>query len=361
MKQKLFFISFLLLFSSLAFAQKFSGQWKGVFDDRSVASGSFGGSQCEYVIDLEATGTNVTGYSYTYYTDQGKRYYTICKLVGFLDKKKKYIEVKETERTKTNVPENIGNCFQIHRLNYSKEQDGNESLTGTWIPVPGQLGNCGFGNTSLMRRNLRSEFPNFKNNFAKTTTKSPVGRTRPPVAKTIKKAPEKKVTPPPVVSKAPVKKAPNDIVLKPRVDSFTKQEPQEKIFPQKAISELLPFEKRNNTLIKTIEVDNESVRVDLYDNGEVDGDSISLYYNRKLLLSHKRLSEQAITLMIPVPQNNEVNELVMYAENLGTIPPNTALMVVTDGKKRYEVRITSDLQKSGAIRFVHKKPEINKN
>jgi hypothetical protein len=44
----------------------------------------------------------------------------------------------------------------------------------------------------------------------------------------------------------------------------------------------------------------------------------------------------------------------MYAENLGTIPPNTALMVVTDGSNRYEVRIASDLEKSGVIRFIHK-------
>ena len=44
----------------------------------------------------------------------------------------------------------------------------------------------------------------------------------------------------------------------------------------------------------------------------------------------------------------------MYADNLGSIPPNTALMVVTDGGNRYEVRISSDLQKSGLIRFVHK-------
>ena len=44
----------------------------------------------------------------------------------------------------------------------------------------------------------------------------------------------------------------------------------------------------------------------------------------------------------------------MYAENLGEIPPNTALMVVTDGENRYEVRISSDLEKSGVIRFVYK-------
>jgi hypothetical protein len=44
----------------------------------------------------------------------------------------------------------------------------------------------------------------------------------------------------------------------------------------------------------------------------------------------------------------------MYAENLGLIAPNTALMVVTDGPNRYEIRITSDLEKSGTIRIVRK-------
>jgi hypothetical protein len=48
------------------------------------------------------------------------------------------------------------------------------------------------------------------------------------------------------------------------------------------------------------------------------------------------------------------NELTMFAENLGSIPPNTALMIVNDGDKRYEVRITSDTQKNGTIAFVHK-------
>ena len=94
--------------------------------------------------------------------------------------------------------------------------------------------------------------------------------------------------------------------------------------------------------------------VTLYDNGAVDGDSISLFYNGKLILSHKMLSEKPITLNLDATTNHAVNELTMYAENLGTIPPNTALMVVTDGDSRYEVRISSDLKKSGTIRFIHK-------
>jgi type IV secretory pathway VirB9-like protein len=41
----------------------------------------------------------------------------------------------------------------------------------------------------------------------------------------------------------------------------------------------------------------------------------------------------------------------MYADNLGSIPPNTALMVVTVAGKRYEVNITSTEQTSGTVRF----------
>ena len=87
----------------------------------------------------------------------------------------------------------------------------------------------------------------------------------------------------------------------------------------------------------------------------MDGDSVSLFLNGKLLVTRKKLTTQPLSIRIPKNEVEDENELVMYAENLGTIAPNTALMVVTDGTKRYEVRITSDLQKSGTIRFVKKK------
>ena len=71
------------------------------------------------------------------------------------------------------------------------------------------------------------------------------------------------------------------------------------------------------------------------------------------MLSHKRLTEKPISISLEVSPDHEMSELTMYAENLGKFPPNTALMVVMDGEKRYEVRIASDLKKSGTIRFVH--------
>ena len=72
-----------------------------------------------------------------------------------------------------------------------------------------------------------------------------------------------------------------------------------------------------------------------------------------MILSHKNAIEKPISLKLALDENVEENIVTMYAENLGTIPPNTALMIVTDGDKRYEVRITSDTEKSGSVIFVN--------
>lgn len=360
-------------FASQLSAQNFTGQWKGEFVDNSTAFVGWGGDRCEYVLEIECRGTKVTGYSYTYFSDGGKRYYTICKLSGTLNKASKYIEVTETERTKTNVPVNIRNCFQIHRLTYFKQGD-DQILEGTWVPVPNQDGDCGFGTTVLSRRVLQKN-PSYYNNAttkAKPKQTSPVAKnkpaqTTPPVVKTV----PKKITPPavvktepkktttstpPVVKKEPEKQTENIA----KTDVVTNNLPAPQLSkPEMAVKKITDprYEKRSSDLIKTIEIDSASFTVYLYDNGEVDGDSISLFFNGNLLLSHKRLSDKAIKLKLDIDESRAVNELIMYAENLGTIPPNTALMVVNDGDNRYEVRISSDLEKSGAIRFVHK-PKI---
>ena len=353
----------LLTAGDLLKAQNLSGQWKGSFQDKSTQYMGWGGDKCEYVLDLECNGKKVTGYSYTYFTEAGKRYYTICKLEGFIDSKKKYVEVKETERTKTNVPAEVNNCFQVHKLTFFKKTAGEESLEGNWIPAPNQQGNCGFGLTTLSRRSLKSNIPGFKSTVVKptqTTTKSVIAKTGSPMLSQSKTPPPKTTAPfvrkPPVIKPAnpPISKLPEVQKVEPATTKTIK-EPETFLIPRSSTAPAMVFERRNTNLLKVIEVESESVKIDLYDNGEVDGDSVSLFLNGKLLMTGKKLSTKPLTIRLPRDEMEEENELVMYAENLGSIPPNTALMVVTDGTKRYEVRITSDLQKSGTIRFVKRK------
>ena len=109
-------------------------------------------------------------------------------------------------------------------------------------------------------------------------------------------------------------------------------------------------------MAQSIIVSDPDVIVKLYDNGEIDDDTISIYLNKRLVLSNKRLSAAPIKLNFSM-QDEEDQELTMVAENLGRIPPNTSLMIVEAGDQRFEVRITSSEQKNAVVRFKYQKPK----
>jgi hypothetical protein len=114
---------------------------------------------------------------------------------------------------------------------------------------------------------------------------------------------------------------------------------------------------RSNELIKAITVNNTEIHLSIYDDGAIDNDTVSVFYDNRLIVSKARISDQPIKVTIQVEPSDHPHELVMVAENLGDIPPNTSLMVVRDGDKRYEVRIVSTEQKNAVISFQYKKIE----
>jgi len=112
---------------------------------------------------------------------------------------------------------------------------------------------------------------------------------------------------------------------------------------------------RQTIVQKTVSFTSDSLLLTLYDNGEVDGDTVSVLLNGQLILEKQGLSTVAIKKTIYIPANTDRMELVMYAESLGSIPPNTGLLVIRDGKQLYEVRFSGDLQKNASIVFNRKK------
>lgn len=111
----------------------------------------------------------------------------------------------------------------------------------------------------------------------------------------------------------------------------------------------LPLISRKNTLVKQIETPDADILIELYDNGEIDGDTVSIYHNNELVVSHRGLSEKPIQLKIRVDDSQPTHEIVMVADNLGSIPPNTSLMVVTAKNKRYEVFISSSEKNNAKV------------
>ena len=115
------------------------------------------------------------------------------------------------------------------------------------------------------------------------------------------------------------------------------------------------FAKRKAVQNQVFDVESDSVRLSFYDNGEIDGDSISVFVNKQVVLTHQELAAKALTLYLKLDSALDVNEISMFAENLGKYPPNTALMVVTDGKNRYEVFMSSSLSENATIQLRRKK------
>ena len=108
---------------------------------------------------------------------------------------------------------------------------------------------------------------------------------------------------------------------------------------------------RKNTEQSRIEVNVKTINLKVYDNAIIDGDTVSILYNGKLLLSHQLLSEKAIEINIELDENKTRHEIILFAENLGSIPPNTALIVITAGKNRYELFASASLEENAVLVF----------
>jgi hypothetical protein len=115
------------------------------------------------------------------------------------------------------------------------------------------------------------------------------------------------------------------------------------------------FTAREKKLATVIPITGDSIELRFYDNAVVDGDSIAVFMNDKMVFEHVRLNNKPYTLKLAVSDLPEDNEMVMVAENLGTIPPNTSLMVAIVDGKRFEARLESTENSSALIRFIKQK------
>jgi hypothetical protein len=112
---------------------------------------------------------------------------------------------------------------------------------------------------------------------------------------------------------------------------------------------------RKSEFSQVVSFKSDSLELSLYDNGEIDGDTVSVFLNGEVILSKQGLKASAIKKTIYITPQNEDFTLVLFAENLGKYPPNTGLLVVHDGEDVYNLRFSSDFKKNAGIVFRRKK------
>ena len=112
---------------------------------------------------------------------------------------------------------------------------------------------------------------------------------------------------------------------------------------------------RENEVIKTLVIHTTEVTLNIYDDGAIDNDTVSVYLDNRPVLLHRMLTDRPLVVTLHLDATNDYHEVVMVADNEGTIPPNTSLMIVKAGDKEFEVRITSTEQKNAVIKFQYAK------
>jgi hypothetical protein len=113
---------------------------------------------------------------------------------------------------------------------------------------------------------------------------------------------------------------------------------------------------RKNDTVSIIETHEKELKLFILDNGIADKDTISVFYNNKLLLSNEEVTVKGITFTIKVGADEPEHEIILVAHNLGSIPPNTALVIIDTGNEKYRLSASSDLTKNAMIIVRYKKP-----
>ncbi|MFZ9171001.1 MAG: hypothetical protein ACO210_03470 [Sediminibacterium sp.] len=334
---RLIFTLFSLLFlMTSVHAQKITGIWRGYF---SAANGIFrddiGEEMYKYEVQIDQqTDNSVKGVTYSY---KSTVFYGKSTMQGIYTVSSKNLILKELKLVELKIGSNSEPCLMTCYLDYVKIGKL-EVLQGTFISTNAKnKKDCGNGKVYL-ERVLKSDFE-LEDFLAHPKPQVPITQQK-TLAKpsntdtdVVKKEKESDADQIPLNIKTP----PTD------VKKLTNSVSQPKVLVS-----------RENFLIKRIISSEPDVKIELIDNGTIDNDTISLFHNGEQVIKKGRLNYQPLTYSFNCGTDVSLHELILVAENLGEIPPNTAVMVVTIGKKRQEIFLTSDEKKNAKIIIEYK-------
>jgi hypothetical protein len=300
------FILACLLFSSATLsAQKISGFYTGsLFNDTTKLVQ-------QYQLALSEYRGKITGYSYVTFVSNDTFYYGIRKVLARIDGDN--LIVADDKFIAHNFPEAPAQGVKRLFVIPLNQQDSVISLSGRWetnrtkkyysIPGTVEMGRSSDSAGSALFMHLREL--ELQNAAA---------------------APSKKPSKPAATKK--------DITVKTKAEAPG--------------IEKIPFDQRAVNLMKTLEVSSDSLYLSFYDNGIIDGDSISVFVNGLRILDNEKLTATALRKAISIT-GIEQTEIILVAENLGTIPPNTGLLIIRDGENSYQLHFSADLKTNASI------------
>jgi len=126
--------------------------------------------------------------------------------------------------------------------------------------------------------------------------------------------------------------------------------------PPQLLTSLLLDDRDPNVFLQTklsrpiiIEVTNNVIELEIGDYLREDGDIISVYHNRRQFIKNLAIVNRKSIHTLRLNRDTELHEIILYAENLGRIPPNTSTLKVFDGTKEHQIQIISSKEVSAVV------------
>ena len=380
---------------TLLLGQDLSGKWKGVFTPNQDQESKV------YNYEVEIKELPNHSLSVVTYTRFSNNFSAKASATGMHSPNTELVSIVESKFDDMRLSGNFQACLMSSYLTYNTIR-GRETLEGTYISSNSKMGkDCGSGTIYLEKEiplaklfalqskkqspttstngNKTNELVvNNKSGATKLTETKSVG-TKTNLDKTASLNNKIASNQNSIVGKKSIKDYPkivNDdtktnntptaiaIIEPPKVNSNqTKEESNSSpasVENAKTTSrgQILPYVLvgRENKLVNKITVSSPHISFDMFDNGTIDNDSIMVFDNKVQILNNQRLSYKAIHFELNFSKETPDHEIIIVAQNLGTVPPNTALMVLKDGSTRKEFYITSTLQTNAMLIINYKAP-----
>jgi hypothetical protein len=365
---------FLCIISVHLSAQNLTGRWQGSF----IANGDAVINNFTYeLIIKENANHQITAQTITKRADQ---FYASAFAKGTHSIRTQLVQIEETSFEQIKIANELEACLMSNFLTY-KNINGHEILEGSYMStVVGGQRNCGSGKVFLEKVSSLLTLNNPKVDTKNIDTQKKKAIIAQKTITNNKTAPSKstKIDTPNTILNASISanKIPPSVEKKniqATVNSTIETDTDEVVVENEATPTSTTTQNsirnqpinlpwvlvgRENKLVKKIITNSKMVSIDLFDNGTIDNDTIIVFDNKKLLVNKKRLSYKAIHLEFNFTENSREHEVIIVAHNMGTVPPNTALLLLKDGKNRQEYFITSTNKINAKILIVYEPPPL---
>jgi hypothetical protein len=363
---------FLCIFFTQLSAQNLTGTWQGSF----IANGDALINNYTYELVIKENASHqITAQTIT---KKGDQFYASAFARGSHSIRTQLVQIDETSFDQIKIANELEACLISNFLIY-KKINGHEILEGSYMSsvVDGKR-NCGSGKVFLEKVSSLLSIKNTKvENKKMDTPKTKLAITQNAQPKTKPSATTLAKSSVPTAAKNTSNSTGKLIASsennnsKNTVNPTTETDIDDVIVENETISTNTTAQNsirnqpinlpwvlvgRENKLVKKIITNSKNISLDLFDNGTIDNDTIIVFDNKRLLVNKKRLSYKAIHLEFNFTENLREHEVIIVAHNMGTVPPNTALLLFKDGKVRQEYFITSTNKINAKLLIVYEPP-----